>query len=88
MADEPIEQDAEVPADDPFQRVIPPPSPADRHAPRVWKAANGTYQRTASFVSATANIVKIKQEDGTIWKADLDQLSQEDRDFVDSLRKG
>ncbi len=54
-------------------------------SPRTWRSANGQFSVVARFVSKTADQVKLEKEDGTIIDVNVTQLSQKDREFLDSL---
>ena len=48
---------------------------------RVWKSADGAFQRKATFVAMTNSVVQLETDAGIV-KVPLEKLSQEDQEFI------
>jgi hypothetical protein len=51
---------------------------------RLWTKADKSAIVRATFLSLSGNIVKLRQWDGMVIKISLDQLSQADRDWIET----
>jgi SLA1 Homology Domain 1 (SHD1) protein len=51
---------------------------------RLWTKADGSAQVRATFLSLSDNYVKLRQWDGMEIRVLLDQLSQADRDWIET----
>lgn len=58
---------------------------SDMDSFRTWADATGKYKIEAELISNEGGIVKLKRRDGTIASLPLEKLSQEDRDYLESL---
>ncbi|WP_254513064.1 SHD1 domain-containing protein [Anatilimnocola floriformis] len=58
----------------------------DYHSPREWKDATGGFKVTASFVSLTNGVVKLRKEDGKVIEVPTERLSVIDQEFLNSLK--
>jgi predicted RNA-binding Zn-ribbon protein involved in translation (DUF1610 family) len=53
---------------------------------RTWTDASGKFSVKASFAGYAMGTVNLRKEDGSVIKVDLDQLSADDQEYVQSLR--
>ncbi len=54
---------------------------------RKWTSASGGNSITATFAGRIGDKIKLKKEDGTAITVSLDQLTEEDRDWVEKRSK-
>ena len=54
---------------------------------RTWTAASGKSSVEAELLAVRAGKVYLKRKDGVLFSVRPEQLSQEDRDFLDALRR-
>ncbi len=65
----------------------PDRSATDYHSPREWNDASGGFRVTASFVSMTNGVVKLRKADGKVIDVPMERLSIIDQEFVNRLKK-
>jgi hypothetical protein len=58
-----------------------------KHEIRIWKDSTGSFSTRASFISQTAQTVKLRREDGTEIEVEVGKLSVNDIEYIRSLRK-
>ena len=54
---------------------------------RIWTSKKGNYTQEAKFVSYLNGTVTIERADGIRGKVHVDELSEEDRTYVDKWMK-
>jgi hypothetical protein len=54
---------------------------------RTWTSADGQFHTEAQFINLTAGVVTLRKADGSTVKVPLDRLSDEDRAWIEAMRR-
>jgi hypothetical protein len=75
------------PAQTETAKAKPQPKKAREFEVRLWKDATGKFSIEAKLSGLAGGVVKLKRADGSVISVPVEKLSEEDRAYLDELKK-
>ena len=65
-----------------------PDIPVEQPSPerRTWTSADGKFTTEAEFIGMAASVITLRKTDATTVKVPIDQLSEDDRQWIEARR--